>query len=556
MSHLRVSKAIVTIIFALLLLPAVGQAIDCPTRQLPRPEGDPAQIRAALEAEGKWHTSDNPMLSPPADPQVGDTWLWYVWDLGGFPVANLKPCTVRGMGDHCYLVVDDDEWNVTIDQEQVDNIVNAFENQSVGSFPDQGVWELNTSHFGPPPNPLDGLDRVFLFYYRFNISSDGFFWAYDQFPDGSQAFASNECEVIYMATDSGNSDSDYMIAVMAHEFEHMLHYNQDANELSWVDEGLGELAMWLYGNPDVISSFNSQPDINLTSWSGAWADYIKTYLWSLYVYEQYGGQPTIWELIHNPTNSMTGYQQTLDGQGYIVSTSDVFADWGRANYLDDVTVEDGRYGYLGDDLPPFTAWRTHGTYPATGTGSIQPMGTDYIRLQNAAGPLTIRFDGLEVREYRFALMAVDPALPTIVLPVPLDELQAGEADFGAAEGYQEIVLAVANVSAAGTGAYTYWAESSVTSAPGAGVFTAALANHPNPFNPRTEFAFTLPRAGLAELTVLDVRGRRVAELVASRLPAGDHRAVWSAEGVSAGTYLGRLVLDGKVISTHKVAVVK
>ena len=56
--------------------------------------------------------------------------------------------------------------------------------------------------------------------------------------------------------------------------------------------------------------------------------------------------------------------------------------------------------------------------------------------------------------------------------------------------------------------------------------------------------------------MLDVRGHRVARLVSSRLPAGSHRAVWSAEGLPAGTYLGRLMLDGKVIGTRKVSVVK
>jgi len=44
---------------------------------------------------------------------------------------------------------------------------------------------------------------------------------------------------------------------MAHEFEHMIHWNGDPNEEAWVDEGLAELAMWFYGNPDTISGFNT-----------------------------------------------------------------------------------------------------------------------------------------------------------------------------------------------------------------------------------------------------------------------------------------------------------
>ncbi|MCP4225096.1 MAG: hypothetical protein GY773_17295, partial [Actinomycetia bacterium] len=314
------------------------------------------EIRARLEAEGLWQPSGAEGRTPPADPQVGDTWLWYIWDLGGMPVADLKPCTVRGMGDNVYVVVDDEEWNVGMNQADVDQVVERFQNSSPGDFPTQGVWDLNTSHFGDPHNPLDGLDRVFLLYYRFNISSDGFFWAFDQYPDGSQDWASNEADVVYMAVDNGQPAGDYMVAVAAHEFEHMIHYARDANENTWVDEGLGELAMWLYGNPDNISGFNTNPDNSLIDWGSAWADYIQTYLWSLYAYEQLGGQPFIWDLIHSPLNGMSGYDAVMSGQSRPMESKECFGDWALANFLDDTGIPDGRYGYAGDTLPAFNAF--------------------------------------------------------------------------------------------------------------------------------------------------------------------------------------------------------
>ena len=70
---------------------------------------------------------------------------------------------------------------------------------------------------------------------------------------------------------------------------------------------MGELAMWLFGNPDNISSFNNNSDNSLTSWTGAWADYIKTYLFFLYIYEQYGGRvgnDLIHEIIASPARSI------------------------------------------------------------------------------------------------------------------------------------------------------------------------------------------------------------------------------------------------------------
>jgi len=549
------------VLAGLLLLPAIAAAIDCPVPLLPRPQEDAATIRGRLEAQRLWHRSGDPALSPPADPQLGDTWLWYVWDLGGFPVANLKPATVRGLGDNVYVVVDDDEWNVSIDQADVDRIVNHFDNVSLGDFPDQGIWDLNTSHFGDPPNPLDGLDRIFLFYYRFDIAADGFFWAYDQFPDGSQPFASNECDVVYLATDSGQPASDYMLAVAAHEFEHMIHYARDDNEAAWLDEGLGELAMWLFGNPDVISSFNSNPDNPLLDWGGAWADYIQCYLWSLYCYEQFGGQPLIWDLIHDPVNSMASWRNAINGQGYMVQTEDVFDDWAVANFVDDPTVPDGQYGYTGDDLPPFNAWRTHATYPVNGSGSVQPHAADYVRLQDFTGAVTVTFDGADTREWRVSLIALDPVLPTLVTELPLDDAGAGTLTFSAAAGYEQVVMSVANVHLSGSGVYLYTVEEGAVAAPATPIpTTPVLASHPNPFNPRTEVRFSLPADGRARVRIYATDGRLVRTLVDGDLTAGAHAVPWlgrddAGRGVPSGTYLMRLE-TARGTAVHKVMLVR
>jgi hypothetical protein len=75
-------------------------------------------------------------------------------------------------------------------------------------------------------------------------------------------------------------------------------------------------------------------------------------------------------------------------------------------------------------------------------------------------------------------------------------------------------------------------------------------SHPNPFGFRTTLSFELPQAGYAELTVYDVRGRKVAALVQEYLPAGPYTAEWNGldsrgHGVAPGVYLARLSLGGQ-----------
>ncbi len=69
-------------------------------------------------------------------------------------------------------------------------------------------------------------------------------------------------------------------------------------------------------------------------------------------------------------------------------------------------------------------------------------------------------------------------------------------------------------------------------------------NHPNPFNPSTEFRFALAKAGNARFTIYDTGGREVAVLVDGPLAAGDHVLNWRADGLGSGVYLYRLEVDG------------
>ena len=69
-------------------------------------------------------------------------------------------------------------------------------------------------------------------------------------------------------------------------------------------------------------------------------------------------------------------------------------------------------------------------------------------------------------------------------------------------------------------------------------------NFPNPFNPSTTIAFTLPAADRARLTVHDLRGRRVATLVDADLPPGPHTVTWRPVDLPSGAYLCRLATSG------------
>ncbi|HAX49380.1 MAG TPA: T9SS type A sorting domain-containing protein [Ignavibacteria bacterium] len=68
-------------------------------------------------------------------------------------------------------------------------------------------------------------------------------------------------------------------------------------------------------------------------------------------------------------------------------------------------------------------------------------------------------------------------------------------------------------------------------------------NYPNPFNPVTNIQFAIPVAGFVKLTVFDMLGREVENLVNKNMNAGTYLAEWNASNYPSGIFFYRLVSD-------------
>jgi hypothetical protein len=78
---------------------------------------------------------------------------------------------------------------------------------------------------------------------------------------------------------------------------------------------------------------------------------------------------------------------------------------------------------------------------------------------------------------------------------------------------------------------------------------------PNPFNPSATITFALPQAERVILSVYDLSGRRVAELVNGRQEAGQHRVNFDGSNLASGIYLYRLSA-GNYAATGKMVLMK
>ena len=82
-----------------------------------------------------------------------------------------------------------------------------------------------------------------------------------------------------------------------------------------------------------------------------------------------------------------------------------------------------------------------------------------------------------------------------------------------------------------------------------------LNNYPNPFNPFTTINYTLTEAGPVKLSIYNLTGQLIENLINEFKPAGLYTSTWRPENLSSGIYLYRLETNG-YSSDGKMMIIK
>ena len=92
------------------------------------------------------------------------------------------------------------------------------------------------------------------------------------------------------------------------------------------------------------------------------------------------------------------------------------------------------------------------------------------------------------------------------------------------------------------------------------IYEFKYTNYPNPFNPETTIAFTLPKENRTILNIYNIRGQRVRSLWNDTLSEGHHKIVWNGRDendrqVGSGVYFYRIE-SGEFKATQKMLLLK
>ena len=81
-------------------------------------------------------------------------------------------------------------------------------------------------------------------------------------------------------------------------------------------------------------------------------------------------------------------------------------------------------------------------------------------------------------------------------------------------------------------------------------------NYPNPFNPTTNIRFSLPESGKVKLSVFNILGEVVSELINQELYRGIHEVTFEGENLASGIYVYRLDVENQFSDIKKMILVK
>ena len=348
------------------------------------PINDPLELAQRFEGKTNLVTT----VQPPAAPlQLGARQEFWVLntDVNQFRQAQ---ATLRHITDHVYFWVED---GIEYGQDDLSKLVETFESQ---------IYPTNREFFGSEWTPgVDGDPHLYILYANsLGGPVAGYYASSDEYlPEVSEY--SNAHEMFFLSADRTGLDEEFTYGVLAHEFQHMIHWYRDLNEDTWMNEGFADLAMFLNGYTigGADRSYVSNPDIQFTNWPVDNSDtspyYGASFLFLNYFLGRFGEEATK-ALVANPANGMTSIDGVLAEMsvtdsltGQTISADDVFADWVVASYLQDEQISDGRYTY--HDYPrapnPGETETIRDCPTEQNVRDVSQYGVDYIRIRCPGG---------------------------------------------------------------------------------------------------------------------------------------------------------------------------
>lgn len=284
------------------------------------------------------------------------------------------------------------------------------------------ILPTNRLIFGKEWSPGIDNDRHIHFLVLEEESWGGFFGYFarlNQYPTAIEPF-SNQREMLVLNASAFSLDSETFPGKLAHEYQHLIQWNQDINEDLWLNEAFSELAYFLSGSPTIRSAlgptnaelFALNPDAQLTARperkfgeddESTFIHYGAERAFMVYLFEQFGPE-FIQDLVKNPDPGVLSIKQELNKLPDAPAFDDVYANFLLANLLNQPGLAGGIWGYK--EYTPYLPVRevVSNFSAAPIEHKLLPYSTRYYEIQSDQ-TVDVSFTGSTVAR----LTPIDPA---------------------------------------------------------------------------------------------------------------------------------------------------
>ncbi len=328
---------------------------------------------------------------------IGSQKNWYADDLTSSSSRYKVPSTCRAVDRHCYIFVEDASWNSgRVNQSILDSLRIAFDTRTP-SNKNYGIFTMVSDVFGDPPD-VDNDSRIIILLLdiRDGFSGSGgyvvgYFNSFNEIDTLQPGFGtSNFAEMFFLDTYPLNLLTPAGLrlgsSTMAHEFQHMIHFNYNNGHSLFINEGCSLVSEVLCGYPIFNQSyFVSETDHYLFDWRMgnlyySLIDYSRAARFFTYLRDQFG--PVIFRhLVSSPYDGEACINDALSKNGNSLRFIDIFQNWCIANVIDDRTINPS-YGYIYPNLPKVKATTYYTPNVSSLTQTIDRYSAQYMSFNN------------------------------------------------------------------------------------------------------------------------------------------------------------------------------
>jgi len=338
-----------------------------------------------------------------------------------------------------YFYIDKNWWDSQSSPRQ-NEIINILE--SLSQEFENKIYPTLIRTFGSEWNPgIDGDSHITVLLHPMLKEAGGYFNSGDEYPQ-AQNPNSNEREMIYLNAE--NLNSPILKSLLAHEFTHLITFNQKdkiqgVSEEIWLNEARSEYAPAFLGYDDIyegsnlqvrVRNFLDRPTDSLTEWQGKPYDYGVLNIFTRYLVDIYGVE-ILTDSLKMKKTGIESLNAVLSKKGYIEDFSQIFVNWTIAILMNDCGFG-LKYCYRSPNLTNFRITPTVNFLPVSGQSTLSVISEtkqwagNWQKFIGGKGNLKLEFSGSPEINFNVPYVIEDSEGNYSISFLQLDQNQKGE----------------------------------------------------------------------------------------------------------------------------------